>query len=200
MNLPYGGVYPAKEVIVTETNVPGKQTGENIGSPEAQRNYLVKAAVVGQKNRISGIYVYCPWDNAEQDGWGWDYDYMGFYKPLPNAPTDAPLRVNDSGIAWRTASRMLKERRYDAAETAKLSLSADIDGGAFHSTTTNDYVYVLWAKTSVDLSETATATYTFPALISATRLNITSWDGNNSVINSRTITLSGSPVFVRVES
>jgi hypothetical protein len=192
----YGGKYPAKEVIVTETNVPSKHTGELIGSPEAQRNYLVKAAVVAQKNKISGIYVYGPWDNVEQSANGWEYDYMGFYKPLPNAPGGA-LRINESGVAWRTVSGMLKERKYNQTETLKLSLPAGIEGAAFHSTKTNDYVYVLWAKTSGDMNETASATFTFPASIRADKLNITSWDGTNTETNGGTINLTGSPVFVK---
>ena len=197
MKYGYGGEFPAKEIIVTETNVPGKQVGDNIGSPEAQRNFLVKAAIIGQKNRLSGIYVYGPWDNYEQNQNGWDYDYMGLYKPLPVTPSGA-LRVNESGIAWRTVSRMLKERRYDQGETAKLSLPAGIDGAAFHSTKTNDFIYVLWAKTTQDLSEAASASYTFPAAISANRLNVTSWNGNSTDINGKTVNLSGSPVFIRM--
>ena len=189
----YGVEFPAKEVIITETNIPRRQEGDNIGSPEAQRNYLIKVAILGQKNRIRGIYPFSAWDTGSV------FDYMGFYQMLPNAPGGA-LQVNDSGIAWRTVSRMLQERKYNAAETAKLSLPANIDGGAFHSTGTNDYIYVLWAKTSTDLSETASATYTLPASISATRLNVTSWNGNNSQINGRTVTLTGSPVFVRIEN
>ena len=192
----YGGNYPSKEIIVTETNIPGKQVGENIGSPEAQRNFLVKAAITGQKNRISGIYVYGAWDNVEQNAEGWDYDFMGLYKPLPNTPSGT-LRPNESGIAWRTVSRMLKERKYSPSETAKLSLPAGVEGAAFHSTKSNDHIYVLWAKTFADLNETASTSYTFPG---ATRLNVTSWNGNNSVINGRTITLTGSPVFIRIEN
>ena len=192
----YGGEFPAKEVIVTETNIPNKRIGESIGSPEAQRNYLVKAAVIGQKNRIRGIYVFGPWDNVEQNADGWDYDYMGLYKPLPATPSGV-LRVNESGIAWRTASKMLKERRYDPAQTAKLSLPAGIDGGAFHSTKTNDYIYVLWAKTSKDLNETASGSYTFPNTIAVNMLNITLWDGSSTTINGRWITLNGSPVFIK---
>jgi hypothetical protein len=195
-NYGYGGEYPSKEVIVTETNVPGKQTGEFIGSPQAQRNYLVKAAVLGQKKGISAIYPYGPWDNAEQSAGGWEYDYMGFYKPIPNAP-GGTLRINESGVAWRTVSRMLQERKYHAAETAKLSLPDRVEGAAFHATKTNDFVYALWAKTSVDLSETASASFTFPASIRADRLNTTSWDGTSTEINGRTVNLTGSPVFVR---
>jgi len=193
----YGGEFPAKEVIITETNIPAKKTGDNIGSVEAQRNYLIKVAVVGQKNRISGIYPFSVWDTKEQNENGWEYDYMGFYKPLPNTPS-GNLRINDSGIAWRTVSRMLQERKYDAAETAKLSLSAGIEGGAFHSAKSNDYVYVLWAKTSRDLSETASATYTFPTSIRANRLNITAWNGATSTTNGSSINLTGSPVFVKI--
>ena len=197
-NYGYGGEYTAKEVIITETNIPGKQVGDNIGSPEAQRNYLIKVAVVGQKNRIRGIYPFTVWDNAEQNGNGWDYDYMGFYKPLPNAPTGGNLRINESGIAWRTVSNMLRERKYDPAETAKLALPATVEGGAFHSTSSNNFVYVLWAKTSRDLNETASATYSFPSAITGNHLTITSWNGTRSETNGRSITLSGSPVFISI--
>ena len=187
----YGGEYPAKEVIVTETNIPRVQEGDNIGSPEAQRNYLIKAAVVGQKNRIRGIYPFSAWDT------GREFDYMGFYQMLPDTPTSGNLRVNESGIGWRTVSAMLRERKYDPAETAKLALPSTIEGGAFHSTRTNDYVYALWAKTSRDLNETVSATYSFPTSISANRLNVTSWNGTTSVTNGRAITLSGNPVFIQ---
>jgi hypothetical protein len=196
MKYGYGVEYPQKEIIVTETNIPGKQTGENIGSPEAQPNYLVKAAIRGQKNRISGIYVFGVWDTYEQHEEGWDYDYMGLYKPLPDTPSGL-LRPNESGIAWRTAGRTLYERKYDPTETAKLSLPATIEGAAFHSAKTNDYIYVFWAKTTKDLSETASASYSFPAAIKANKLTITSWNGNTSTINGRTITLTGSPVYIK---
>jgi hypothetical protein len=192
----YGGEYPRKEVIITETNIPGKQIDDNIGSPEAQRNYLVKVAILGQKNRISAIHPFAVWDDAEQNENGWDYAYMGFYKPLPDAPGGV-LRMNESGTAWRTASWALRERKYDAAETAKLSLPTGIAGGAFHSTKSNDYVYVLWAKTTRDLSETVSANYSFPSSIRANRLNVTSWNGTVSDINGRAITLNGNPVFVK---
>ena len=193
----YGVEYQEKEVIITETNVPSKQIGEYIGSVEAQRNYLIKVAVVGQKNRIRGIYPFSVWDTREQNENGWEYDYMGFYKPLPSSPGDN-LRVNDSGIAWRTVSSMLQGRTYDPAETAKLALPSTIEGGSFHSTRSNDYVYVLWAKTSRDLSETASVSYTFPASIRVNRLNVTSWNNTHSTINSATINLTGSPLFIKI--
>ena len=183
-------------MIITETNVPSKQIGDFIGSEQAQRNYLVKAAVIGQKNQIRGIYPFSVWDDREPNQSGDHYHFMGFYKPLPNAPGGA-LRVNESGIAWRTVSRMLQERKYDFAETSKLALPAGVEGGAFHSAKTNDFVYVLWAKTVNDLSETASATYTFPTSFRVNRLNVTLWNGTNTETNGSTINLTGSPVFIR---
>ena len=193
----YGNEYPAKEMIITETNVPSKQIGDFIGSAEAQRNYLTKVAVTGQKLQIRGIYPFGVWDDREPNQSGDHYHFMGFYKSLPNAPSAGALRVNESGIAWRTVSRMLQERKYNPAETSKLALPAGIEGGAFHSTKTNDYVYVLWAKTSRDLSEEASATFTFPASFNVKRLNVTSWNGTNTETNGSTINLTGSPVFVK---
>ena len=92
---------------------------------------------------------------------------------------------------------MLKERKYDATETAKLLLPAGVEGGAFYSTISNDYIYVLWAKTSYDLSETASASFTFPTSIGANRLHTTSWNGAVTEINGKATTLSGSPVFIK---
>ena len=193
----YDGEYPRKEVIITETNIPNKQLDDYIGSPEAHRNYLIKVAVLGQKNRIRAIHPFAVWDRAEQNTNSRDCeDYMGFYKPLPNVP-GSNLRINESGIGWRTASQTLRERRYDVTETAKLLLPAGIEGGAFFSSKSNDYIYVLWAKTSRDLSETASASFTFPSSIRANRLTVTSWNGTATENNGRAITLSGSPVFIK---
>jgi len=124
---------------------------------------------------------------------------MGFYKPLPNTPGGA-LRINESGVAWRTTSEVLRERRYHPSETSKLALPSGVEGAAFHSTATNDFVYVLWAKTTTDLSEAASASFTFPASISVNRLTVTLWDGTTSEISGRTLNLTGSPVFVKCDN
>jgi uncharacterized protein YjdB len=193
-----GAKYPAKEVIITETNVPNKRVDDFIGSEQAQRNYLIKMAVVAQRNNISGIYPYCPWDFKEWNENGQEYDYKGFYRPLPNAPGSGQLRMHESGTGWRTVSHILTGRKHDATETARLNLPATIDGGAFHSAAAKDYVYVLWARTSKDLSETASATYTFPAALNVTKMVSASWDERETAINGNVIKLTGDPVFVRL--
>ncbi|MDR1154289.1 MAG: Ig-like domain-containing protein [Bacteroidales bacterium] len=195
-----GTKYPAKEIIITETNIPSKQVGDYIGSEQSQRNYLIKAAVVAQRNGISAIYPYCPWDFKEWSENGQEYDYKGFYRPIPNAPGSGELRVHESGTGWRTMSRMLDGRRYDAIETDRLNLPATVNGGAFYSAAARDYVYVLWAKTGKDLDETASATFTFPPALNVTKMVSVSWDENETAVSGSAIKLTGDPVFVRLNA
>jgi len=194
----YGRGYPLKEMIITETNVPNKQVGDYIGSETAQRNYLIKLAVASQKRNIRGVYVYGPWDNLEQNAQGAEYDYKGFYMPLPDSPEGAKLRMHESGIAWRTTSRLLGERKYDIKETAGLNLPSQIDGAAFYSATARDYIYVLWAKTTKDLSEEASATYRFPVSMEVNKMTSISWNQQQTDINGNTVQLTGSPVFIKI--
>jgi uncharacterized protein YjdB len=195
-----GAKYPAKEIIITETNIPNKQVGDYIGSEQSQRNYLIKVAVAAQQNGISAIYPYCPWDFMEWSENGQEYDYKGFYKPIPNTPGSGELRMHESGTGWRTVSRMLDERKHDATETARLNLPATVSGGAFHSAATGDYVYVLWAKTSRDMDETASATFTFPPAMNVTKMVSVSWDEKETAVSGSAIRLTGDPVFVRLNA
>jgi hypothetical protein len=194
----YGRGYPLKEMIITETNIPNKQVGEFIGSEIAQRNYLVKLAVVAQKKRISGVYPFSPWDAKEQYENGAEYDYKGFYHPLPELPRGA-LRMHESGVAWRTTSKLLSERRYDENETKRLNLPSEIDGGAFHSAISNDYIYVLWAKTTKDMSEEASASYTFPEELKVKEMTIISWDEKETGISGNAIELTSSPIYIKTK-
>lgn len=198
----YDGVqYPVKEHIISETNLPNKRVDDYVGSEEVQRNYLMKLAVAAQREGIRGVYPFCPWDAKEWSEDGQEYDYKGFYRPLPQVPGSGRLRIHESGIGWRTVSRQLDGRAYDASETARLRLPANIDGGAFYSATANDYVYVLWAKTHRDLSETASASYTFagtPSTPAVSRMACALWDGKDTAIVGNTLRLTGAPMFVRL--
>ncbi|MDL2221326.1 Ig-like domain-containing protein [Parabacteroides sp. OttesenSCG-928-N08] len=191
-----GKKYPEKTFIITETNVPNKQVKNYIGSEEAQRNYLMKLAVEAQKNGISGVYVYSTWDDKEQEEEGDEYDYKGFYKPIPSTPGEAELRMHESGVAWRTTSRLLRDRVFDALETEALNLPDNIAGGAFYSAEANDYIYILWAKTTRDLDETAAAIYHFPAAMNCYKLLTIAWDQTESTIPGNSISLTGAPLFI----
>ena len=194
----YGKGYPPKEMIITETNIPGKQFGEYIGSEAAQRNYLIKLAIVAQKERISAVYPFSVWDNYERnDPNGFEYDFMGFYLPIPDSPEGAQLRIHESGIAWRTTSRLLGNRKYDENETARLNLPSGIDGGAFYSADDHDYMYVLWAKTTKDLSEEASVSYSFPASMNVKQITSFAWNQKETIMNGTHLILTGSPVFIK---
>ena len=55
----YNGTKNAyKDFIITECNIPRKSIDGYIGSDEAQRNFLIKAAVIAQKSNINGLYIY----------------------------------------------------------------------------------------------------------------------------------------------
>ena len=208
----YDGIsYPEKGWILSETNVPSRKVKGNdqngkkwfIGSDEAQRNYLTKIAITCQKNNIDAIYVYCPYDNDKGGNEG-EYDVMGFYRPLQDRP-GAKLNLKPGGKAWRTMVRLLADRKYDATETEKLGVTNiewkdKVEGGAFYSRQTNDYIYVLWAKTSKDDNETASVKYKFLESMSVTSSVHTDWNGVSITNEGDEITLSGSPVFVRVSS
>ncbi|MDR2918229.1 MAG: Ig-like domain-containing protein [Tannerella sp.] len=200
-----GNKYPKKEWILSETNIPServKGSDDNgkkwfIGSDEAQRNYLTKVAVTCQKYNIDAIYVYCPYDNNKNGSEG-EYDVMGFYKDLPGQPGSV-LTLKPSGKAWRTMVKLMAKRKYNESETKKLNLPSTIDGGAFYSSDTKDYIYVLWAKTTKDLDESASAVYEFPS--SVTSIKYTQWDGTSpNAISGNKITLTGSPVFITVSA
>ena len=193
----YGNEYPAKEMIITETNVPGKQIGDSIGSEQAQLNYLMKVAVIGQKNQIRGIYPFSVWDDKEREQAGGEYDFMGFYKPLPNSPGSGSLRMNVSGTGWRTTSRLLGNRKYDENETLRLNLPAGVDGGAFYSSSANDYVYALWAKTATDRSESASASYSFPPSMNVTGMTTFDWEETPTSISGNTVSLTATPLFIK---
>ena len=190
-----GEKYPEKEFIITETNLSSKQVKEYIGSESVQRDYQVKMAVLAQKNSIRGAYIFGPWDNKEFEVNGAEYDYKGFYKPLPATPVYEDLRMHESGISWQTMTRFLYTRKYDAIKTQKLNLPDAVDGGAFYSSVTKDYVYVLWAKTSLDMDETASATYTFP-VSESTELRAVLWNGTTVNTTEGMVSLTGTPVFI----
>ena len=194
-----GATYPMKEVIITEANIPNKQTNDHIGSQEAQRNFVIKLAVLAQKNEICGVYIYCPWDGKEVSDSSTDpYDYMGFYKPIPETPSK-DLRVNDAGIAWRTTKNILSDYTYDMGETTRLNLLSDINGAAFYSSKFNDHIYVLWASIiENDLSEASSVNYTFPSNMDVKNIYSREWNNKSVQTSGNTIRLTAAPVFIKV--
>ena len=80
-----------------------------------------------------------------------------------------------------------------------LNLSSGIDGGAFYSATARDYIYVLWAKTTKDFSEEASASYSFPASMGVKEMTSIAWNQTETSISGNTVHLTGSPVFIKTK-
>ena len=197
--------HPKKIFICTENNIPHKQLDTYIGGDEVHRNYVVKSQLESQKNDVRQLYMFVLGDTKHS----WEatdpYEMMGLFKKLEGA---GPLtnggvynhQYNEAGIAYKTCSDILLYHRYDAAKTNAMNLPANIGGGAFKDSIGN-YVYALWAKTSVDMSENANATYTFPAAVNiAPLLKKKEWNyfltNAFAVIPATNITLTGSPIFL----
>ena len=194
-----GFTFPEKEWIITESNLPSESfTPEYLGSEEAQRNYMIKAAVECQRESISQLHIFKIAEDAPPGQAVYEFQRMGFYQDLSISPPYNPV-VNESGIANKTMADAIGDAHYHAAQTAALQLPAEAGGAAFEQAD-GSFTYVLWAKTQTDNTETASATYTFPANFNLATVEQRNWDysqtGTSSLLNASMIPLDGAPVFL----
>jgi hypothetical protein len=196
MNYGYNGAqYPRKQFIATETGLSRFMQGDTWGSNEGQRNYAIKASVLAQKNGVRQAYWFNLSDGGDANN---QHDRMGMYFNLANT-SPYNQTPTDQGKAFKTTTDFLYGKTYDAGRTAALALPSTVEGAAFRGTD-GTYTYVLWAKTILDLNESATATYSFPAtVIAGANVVKREWDfayTNSSVTIPKTvIALTGSPSF-----
>lgn len=205
-NRGYNGTqYPKKLFICTENNIPKKSFNNQIGSDAAQRNYMIKTLVASQQADIKQYYSFVLGDAKTLAEATDAFQTMGLYQKLegkgPHTNGGAYLQqYSNEGIAFKTCADLLRSNRYDAAKTTAMQLPATIDGGAFRNPD-GAFTYVLWAKTTTDLSENATATYSFPAAMAVSaQMYKREWNYSQSNttanITSSNIVLSATPVFI----
>ncbi len=192
-------VYPKKVFINTENNVPRKSISGYIGSDEAQRNYDMKAVVASQLNDIKQWYIFSIGDSKDYASATDPFDVVGLYQPLTGVQP-YNQQYNNSGIAYKTFSDLLSGFSADTARTTLLNMPAGVRGGAFKNSI-GDYIYVLWAATSIDNSEVASATYSFPSTINIPlQVYQRSWDysqtNSSPLVSSQSIALTGSPSVI----
>jgi len=195
----YDGVtYPKKEWIITEINTPRKQFADNLGGDLSQRNFLMKAVVTCLQNDIHQMHVY---NLAEVEYFNIAFDAfqtMGLYQRLTGNQPGTQI-INEEGIAYKTSSDFLYGTRHDEVRTNAMSLPAGVAGGAFIDAAGN-YIYCIWAETTVDQSEVANAIYSFPAPLNIGQLNRYEWDfsqnGATSSISPNGIPLTATPIFL----
>ncbi|MEO0040866.1 MAG: hypothetical protein RL329_314 [Bacteroidota bacterium] len=194
-----GKKYPKKRFIITESNIPCKEFGEFMGTPQAQANFLVKAAIQCMKNEVDQLYVYSLGELKEDKEARNEFDKMGLYEKL-EGKTPYSSKLTPAGIAYKTASILLTGSVFDSVQTRKLNLPNQVDGGAFKCKD-GTYLYCLWAKTNIDRSETAKWEYSFPLSLKINRLDIKEWNytaTQKSVHSKPTkIQLSSSPCFLK---
>ena len=197
--------YPKKHVICTESNIPRKEFGEYIGTDQAQTNYVMKALLMSQQNDIRQFYLFALGESQTFANATQGYELMGLFQnlegsgPLTNGGVYGHV-FTSAGIGYKTTSEILRNYHFDNAKTQLMNLPASVSGGAYQDAIGN-YVYVLWAKTTVDKSESASDTYSFPpALNAAPLLFKKAWDysmtGAIVSIPSQSISLTGTPIFL----
>ncbi len=193
-----GKKYPQKLYLITESHLPRKEYGQFIGSSEAQKNYLPKAIVSCLKNDIHQFHVFKIAEETDFDKTTYEFDAMGLYEKL-NYNNKLRPKILDAGIAYKTASQTVFGLKYDAAKTAALNLPANTEGVALRDSN-GVFTYVLWAKTTVDKNENASATYSFPTSFNLNSLIKRDWNFSKTQTlaqqNPQNISLTASPIYL----
>ncbi|MEL6926757.1 MAG: PKD domain-containing protein, partial [Bacteroidota bacterium] len=172
--------------------------GYYIGSEEAQINFLIKAVVTAMQNDIHQMHVYNLAEEENLNDADYEFDLMGLYQKIAGRNFNEQ-EINAEGIAYKTASDLLYRTRPDHDKTEAMQLPESVRGGAFVNEQ-GETTYVLWAKTSIDSSEAASAKYSFPFDFNLQDLRLKKWDfsatGETEIINSQFIELDATPIFL----
>ena len=172
----YDGVtYPKKQHIATEINVPRRIfTGEYFGGEQEQVNFIQKVLMELKIAGVHQMHVFTIGDREFESDSDGEFDLMGLYQKLAGVEPYNQV-VNEEGVAYKTASDLIYPTEYDAARTAELAAPDGVVAYAW-ALPSGEYVYALWARTQTDLSEAASASYTFPAGLGLGRVLRHEWD------------------------
>jgi len=193
-----GGDFPEKHWIITECNIPRKDFAGLLSGEDAQVNYVIKTLVKSKIADMLQLHIYKIAEDESVEDATDEFQSMGLYKPIDDL-IPGQEKITDEGIAFKTASDQLFVTDYDATQTAAMNLSADVNGAAFVDPD-GSYTYVLWAKTNTDLSEMASATYSFPSSFNIDELIVKQWDfsadDDTTISDGQNISLTGKPIFL----
>ena len=198
-NYGYDGVtYPKKLTLCTEMNTPREFDGNNgryFAGTVSQRNYIMKTFVTAITNDVINFHVYSIGDNP---GSGLGFDKMGLYEDL-SAVDPGEEVLNEEGIAMKTTSDMLWGTVYDENQTAAMNAPEGVEAHAFLRAD-GRYVYMLWARTTIDNSEFASKNYSFPSNFQYGNLERRNWNysttNSTSQQNASGIELDATPFFL----
>ncbi|UAY53269.1 hypothetical protein [Ferruginibacter albus] len=188
-----GNAFPLKQWICTETDIARETIGNDWGNEEAANNFIIKVNVLSQVNNIGQLYKYSLGEASPANN---DiYNKMGIYGDLtPTTTTVANAPKHSQFNAVKTLTQLLLNKPYDPVKTKQLNLPPTVKGAAFKDSA-GKYTYVLWAVTNIDLSEKASAVYTFPFSFMGNREEWNFSATNTSSPASKTVKLTGAPSF-----
>ncbi len=194
-----GENHPEKLWIITESNVPRKAFDDKWGSEDGQVNFIIKTLVACQQNSIQQFHIY---NLGEKDGYesaSSGFKLMGMYKQLKDTEPYQQV-VNQGGVAYHSTAKLLTGAVYDEDLTWAMAMPEGVEGAAFLQAD-GQAIYVLWAETQTDLSEDASAVYSFPSTFQLESLKKWDWQyaqtNTEVIIDPTNIELTGSPIFVK---
>ena len=195
----YDGVlFPQKEFIISEANIPRRQLSFYLGGEAPQINWTIKSWIESVRNDIRQLNFF----RLAESNLSWlatdPFEVMGFYQVMNNVlPYDQT--INNQGVALKTCSDFLFATDYNQQQTEAMQLPDGIDGAAFQDAN-GQFIYVIWSKTTTDMSEVSSANYSFPSNLNIDQLYRFSWDYSRTndfqVIPSTDIELTGEPIFL----
>ncbi len=199
-NYGYGNQHPQKEWIITEINVPRRPFRPDAmsGGEEMQVNYIIKAVAVAMQNDVTQMHVYNLGDRTTEANAVTEFDLYGLHQRLTDTEAYTQVR-NLEATAYRSAADFVWGSTYDANRTSQMNLPSNLDGVAL-SLPNGRYKYILWAKTTIDQSEVANGTYSFPASFGYGQVFQRTWNFSETDqvvgISSNNINLTGRPIFI----
>ncbi|MFZ1497348.1 MAG: PKD domain-containing protein, partial [Saprospiraceae bacterium] len=193
-----GVIHPKKIYTISECNIPRKKIEDELGGEQPQRNYIIKALVKAQKEGFSKLDVFALAETDFIEETNIPKNIMGLYQRIIDLPPYSRNYTN-AGIAFYTTSKLLYGTTYDSLKTAQMNLPSNVEGAAFKDANGN-FIYALWAKTTIDEAEVASATYSFPMSFGLSDLKMYRWDfaTTDSIIqlSPNAIVLDAIPIFL----
>lgn len=192
-----GNTYPKKKWIITEIAVPRKPFGDYFGSDELQVNYLLKAYISCEKNEIEAMHIYDMSESHFLDDAVSEFQLMGLFQRLFGVLPYQQIK-NQQAHAYKTVSDLLYGSTYDPVKEAALNLPDGIRGAVFLDKN-GHYTYVLWAATTLDNSEFAEGSFSFPSNFNISMLEKRTWNFSITqtveMVAGNNLSLNGRPIF-----
>lgn len=176
---------------VSAANLENINSNKQWGNDTTQRNYTIKSFAKLFQAGLEGIYLYQTGETGDSGlnngSSGSEIDAMGMYKNLQTAQVGKEVMTNQ-GIAIKSIQGVLTGFKVN---NTLLPVQAGSDAVEFDSSGIASYI--MWAVTTLDLSDKASCVRTLPP----GEWDISDWTGKHLRICSDTIHLTGDPYYCK---